>query len=58
MGTGAGIGEMRKTFKISIRKSERKRVLGRRRRRWEDNIRMDVRGKRVWLRIGSSGGML
>jgi hypothetical protein len=30
-------------YKILVRKSEGKRPRGRRRRRWEDNIRMDLR---------------
>ena len=44
-------------------KPERKRPLGRPRRRWEDNIKMDlqevvgVMGIRwIWLRIGRGGG--
>jgi hypothetical protein len=41
------------------------RPLGKYRRRWEDNIRMDLRkiwGRVwigfIWLRIGTSGGLL
>jgi hypothetical protein len=34
---------MRNAYKFVIGKSEGKRPLGRRRRRWEDNIRMDLR---------------
>jgi hypothetical protein len=43
---------------------EGKRPLGRPRRRWEDNIRMDLRHDGVvwtgliWLRIGTSGELL
>jgi hypothetical protein len=46
---------------------EGKRPLGRPRRRWVDNIRMDLREIRIgwdgmdwiyWLRIGTSGGRL
>jgi hypothetical protein len=44
---------------------EGERPLGRSRRRWEDNIEMDVRevGLRawtglIWLRIGAGGGLL
>jgi hypothetical protein len=48
-----------------VERPEGKRPLGRPRRRWEDNIKMDLReigsmgrtGFR-WLRIGSSGGIL
>jgi hypothetical protein len=36
-------GEMRSAYKILIGKSEGKRLLGRPKRRWEDNIRMDLR---------------
>jgi hypothetical protein len=41
-----------------------KKTVGRLRRRWEDNIRMDVRGVGNlwtvfnWLRIGTNGGIL
>jgi hypothetical protein len=36
------MGEMRNEHKILIGKPEEKRPLGRSRRRWEDNIRMDL----------------
>jgi hypothetical protein len=36
-------GEIRNAYKILVGKPERKRPLGRPRRRWEDNIRMDLR---------------
>jgi hypothetical protein len=39
----ADIGEMRNRYKILVGKPEGKRPLGRRRHRWEDNIRMDLR---------------
>jgi hypothetical protein len=39
--------KMRKIYKILIGKSERKRLLRRRRHRWEDNIRTD-RKERGW----------
>jgi hypothetical protein len=35
--------EMRNTYKILLEKPEGKRLLGRHRHRWEDNIRMDLR---------------
>jgi hypothetical protein len=35
--------EMRNAYQILVGKSEGKRLLGRLRRRWEDNIRMDLR---------------
>jgi hypothetical protein len=37
------LGEMRIEYKVFIGKPEGKRPRGRRRRRWEDNIRMDLR---------------
>jgi hypothetical protein len=36
------MGEVRNAYNILVRKSEGKRPLGRRRRRWEDNIKMDL----------------
>jgi hypothetical protein len=39
----AHMGRMRITYKILVRKSEGKRPLRRRRCRWENNIRMDLR---------------
>jgi hypothetical protein len=37
------MGEKRNAYRIWVGKPERKRPLGRSRRRWEDNIRMDLR---------------
>jgi hypothetical protein len=39
----ARMGEERKLCKVLVGKPEGKRPLGRRRRRWEDGIRMDLR---------------
>jgi hypothetical protein len=36
-------GEMKNSYKILVRKPEWKRPLGRQRRRWEDNIKTDLR---------------
>jgi len=54
--------EKRYTYRVSVGKCERKRPLGRPRRRWEDNIIMDQEwdGGRgwtglIWLRIGTGG---
>jgi hypothetical protein len=40
----ARMGEMRNTYNILVGKPEERRSLGRPRCRWEDNIRMDLRG--------------
>jgi hypothetical protein len=36
------MGKMRHIYKDFVRKPERKRLLGRHRHRWEDNIKMDL----------------
>jgi hypothetical protein len=36
------MGEERKVYKVLVGKPERKRPLGRPRRRWGDGIRMDI----------------
>jgi hypothetical protein len=60
-------GDKRNAYGLLVGKPEGKRPLGRRRRRWADNIKMDFReiGWDVmiwiglfWLRIGTSGGLL
>jgi hypothetical protein len=53
--------EKRNAYKILLGKLERRRPLGRSRRRWEDNIKMDlgeIRWGLIWLRIGTSGELL
>jgi hypothetical protein len=59
------MGEKRNACRILAGKPEGKRPLGRPRRRWVDNIKVDLReiGRMVWagsiwLRIGTSGGLL
>ena len=51
--------EGRSAFKILTGKPTGKRPLGRPRRRWEDNIRMDLEeidvNGLIWLRIGIIG---
>jgi hypothetical protein len=51
----ARMGEERKVYKVLVGKPERKRPLGRPRRRWEDGIRMDLReislGGVDWIRL-------
>jgi hypothetical protein len=37
------VGEKRNVHKILVRKPEDKRPSGRPKRRWEDNVRMDLR---------------
>ena len=61
----AGIGESRGVYSALVGKHEGKRPLGRPKRRWEDNIKMDLQevgcGEWTglsWLRIGSGGGYL
>jgi hypothetical protein len=36
-------GEKKNAYKIMVRKPDGKRPLGRRKRRWVDNIKMDLR---------------
>jgi hypothetical protein len=61
----ARVGEKRGAYRILVGTPEGRRPLGRPRRRWEDNIKMDL--KEVgwgawtglsWPRIGTGGGML
>jgi len=59
------MGEGRGLYRVVVRKPEEKRPLGRPRRRWEDNIEMDLQEWDVgawtgssWLRIGTGGGHL
>jgi hypothetical protein len=40
----ARMGEGRNVYRVLVGKSERKGPLGRLRRRWEDNIKMDLEG--------------
>jgi hypothetical protein len=60
-------GEKRNAYRILVGKPEGRRPLGRPRRRWVDNIKIDLREIRwdgvvwtgsIWLRIGTSGGLL
>jgi hypothetical protein len=45
------MGKMRNAYKILVGKHEEKRARGRLRRRWEDNIRIDVR-ETGWQGVG------
>jgi hypothetical protein len=55
----ARIEKERKVYKVLVGKCERKRLLGRPGRRWENGIRMDLREIGFdWLRIGTGGELL
>jgi hypothetical protein len=61
----ARMGEGRNVYRVLVGKPEKKRTLGRPRRRWKDGIKMDLReiGWGVWsgftrLRRGIVGGLL
>jgi hypothetical protein len=54
------MGERRDVYRVLVGKPEGKKLLGRPRRRWEDNSKWDVgvwTGLR-WLRTGTGGGHL
>jgi hypothetical protein len=59
------MGEKRNAYRTLVGKQEGRRPLGRPRQRWVDNIKMDLREigwdgwtGSIWLRIGTSGGLL
>jgi hypothetical protein len=56
------MGERSGVYRVLVGKPEEKRKLGRHRRRWEDNIKMDLQEVGFvgssWLRIGTVGGNL
>jgi hypothetical protein len=61
----ACMGEGRGAYRILVGRPEGRRPLGRRKRRWEDNIKIDLQEVRwgawtglIWLRIGTGGGLL
>jgi hypothetical protein len=65
VGLVARVGELRNAYSILVGVPEGKRQIGRPRRRWEDNMRTDLReiGGNTWIgfiwkRIGASGGLL
>ena len=56
----ARMGEKRGVYRVLVRKPVGRRPLGRPRRRWEDNIKMDLQEigcgvwtRSSWLRIGT-----
>jgi hypothetical protein len=65
VGHVARVGERRDIYRVLVVKSEGKRPLGRPRRRWEDNIWMDLQevgcGGTDWIELAqdrASGGHL
>ena len=62
----APMRERRSVYRVLVGKLEGKRPLGRHKRRWEDNIKLDLKDVGCvgiwtgssWLRIGTSGGHL
>ena len=61
----ARMGERRSVYRVLVGKPEGKRPRGRPRRRWEDNIKMDLQEVKwgvwdglSWFRIGTGGGHL
>ena len=64
-GTRSVYGERRGVYMVLVGKLEGKRPLGRPRRRWKDNIKMDLQEVgwglwtgSSWLWIGTGGGHL
>jgi hypothetical protein len=58
-------GPNRNAYRILVGKPQRKRPLGRVSRKWVSNIKLDLREMKwdvwigfIWLRIGTSGGLL
>jgi hypothetical protein len=62
----ARVGEKKNAYRILVGKPERRRTLGRSRRRWVDNIKIDLREigwggmdwVLIWLRKGTNGWLL
>jgi hypothetical protein len=58
----ARVGERRCVFKVLVRKPEGKRPLGRLRRRWENNIKMDLQevgyGGMDWIDLAQDMGQV
>jgi hypothetical protein len=55
----AHVGEGRRVYRVLVGKTQDKRPLGRPRRRWEDNIKMDLREIGInganWIRLAQDG---
>jgi hypothetical protein len=65
MGHLARVGEGRSVYRVLVWRPESMRPLGRHRRRWEDNIKMDLSEIRIdmanWIRLAQdrvTGGIL
>jgi len=63
VGHVACTGDRRVAYRVLVRRPEGKRLLGRHRHRWEDNIKMDLIEigtqawtELIWLRIGTGVG--
>jgi hypothetical protein len=59
------MGEGRGAYRVLVGRPEGRRPLGRPRRRWDENIKMDLQEvgwgawtRLIWLRIGTGGGLL
>jgi hypothetical protein len=59
------MGEGRDAYRVLVGRPEGRRPLGKPRRRWEDNIKMDLQEVGwgawtglIWLRIGTGGELL
>ena len=59
------VGERRGVYRVLVGKPEGKRPIGRPRRRWEDNITMEIEELGCgactgssWIRKGTGGGLL
>jgi hypothetical protein len=59
------MGAKRNAYTILVGNPEGKKPMGRPRSRWADNIEMDLRETEgtvwtafIWLRLGTSGGLL
>ena len=55
------MGEKKGVYRVLVGKPDGKRPLLRPKRRWEDNIKMDLeemgaQARLIWLRIGTGGG--
>jgi hypothetical protein len=60
VGHVAHMGEGRGVYRVLVGRPEGKRPLGRRRRRWEDNIKLDLREIGIdeanWIRLAQDRG--